>query len=125
MRGVQGYSAYSQNDISIESSEKLILMLYEGALKFASQAKIAMEKGDIEKKIYWTNRTSSIFFELINSIEYSAGNVAYYLEGIYNQEIKLLNLACIENDTDKLNEVMNVTRELIDAWKENVMKVEK
>lgn len=125
MRGTQGYSAYSQNDISVESSEKLILMLYEGALKFTSQAKLAMQKGDIEKKIYWTNRTSAIFFELINSIEYSAGDVAHYLEGIYKQEITLLNIASLENDTSKLDEVMKVTKELIDAWKENVMKADK
>jgi len=32
------YSTYSQNNISIESPEKLIKMLYEGILRFASQA---------------------------------------------------------------------------------------
>lgn len=125
MRTTQGYSAYSQNSVSVESSEKLILMLYEGALKFASQAKVAIENRDIEKKIYWINRTTAIFSELISSIEYSAGNIAYYLEGLYKQEITLLCLANLQNDTEKIDEVINVTKELILAWKENVMDIEK
>ncbi len=119
MRSVKGYSAYSQNNVSVESSEKLVLMLYEGALKFTSQAKSAMENKDIEKKIYWINRTSAIFFELINSIEYSSGQVAYYLDGLYKYQINLLASANIQNDTKKLDEVINVLRELIESWKEN------
>ncbi len=50
MRSNLAYSAYSQNNVSIESSEKLIKMLYEGVLKFVSQAKRSIEDGDIEKK---------------------------------------------------------------------------
>ncbi|WP_442765469.1 flagellar export chaperone FliS, partial [Sulfurospirillum cavolei] len=61
------YSTYSQNNISIESPEKLIKMLYEGILRFASQAKRAIEDGNIEKRTYWINRTSAIFAELIHS----------------------------------------------------------
>lgn len=45
------YSAYSQNNISIESSEKLIKMLYEGVLKFVSLAKRSMGERDIEKRL--------------------------------------------------------------------------
>ena len=50
MRSNLAYSAYSQNNVSIESSEKLIKMLYEGILKFASQAKRSIELEDTEKK---------------------------------------------------------------------------
>ncbi len=121
MIGTKGYNAYSQNNVSVESSEKLILMLYEGALRFTSQAKSAMENKNIEKKTYWINRTSAIFFELINSLEYSAGDIAYYLEGLYRYQINLLTNANIQNDTKKLDEVINVLRELIESWKENVI----
>ena len=50
MRSNLAYSAYSQNNVSIESSEKLIKMLYEGILKFASQAKRSIEINDGRKK---------------------------------------------------------------------------
>lgn len=118
MRTNLAYSAYSQNNASIESSEKLICMLYEGILKFATQAKNAIHANDIEKRTYWINRTSAIFFELISSLEYSAGDISYYLEGLYTQEITLLNEANINNDVKPLEEVLHVTKELLESWKE-------
>jgi len=118
MRSNLAYSAYSQNNISIESSEKLIKMLYEGILKFTSQAKKSIELKDIEKRVYWINRSVAIFTELINSLNYDGGNIAHYLSGLYAQQIKLLSEANIHNDTSKLDEVINVTKVLLVAWNE-------
>jgi len=112
------YSAYSQNNISIESSEKLIKMLYEGILRFASLAKRSIDDGDIEKKTYWINRTSAIYSELINSLNYDGGQIAHYLSGLYVHQIKLLTEANIYNDTSKLDEVLSVTKELLQAWRD-------
>jgi flagellar protein FliS len=100
-------------------------MLYEGILRFASQAKRAIEDGNIEKRTYWINRTSAIFAELIHSLNYDNGRVAYYLQGLYTYQLKLLSEANLNNDTEKLDQVMNVARGLLDAWKdetENVME---
>ena len=112
------YSAYSQNNISIESSEKLIKMLYEGILRFASLAKRSIEEGNIEKKTYWINRTSAIYSELINSLNYDGGQIAHYLSGLYVHQIRLLAEANIYNDTSKLDEVLSVTKELLQAWRD-------
>jgi flagellar protein FliS len=112
------YSVYSQNNISIESSEKLIKMLYEGILRFASQAKRSIDENNIEKKTYWINRTSAIFSELINSLNYDGGHIAHYLSGLYVQQIRLLAEANIYNDTAKLDEVLNVTKVLLQVWKD-------
>lgn len=112
------YSTYSQNNVSIESSEKLIKMLYEGVLRFASQAKKAIEDQNIEKRTYWINRTSAIFAELIHSLNYDGGQIAYYLRGLYTHQLRLLTEANKNNDTAKLDEVINVARELLQAWKD-------
>lgn len=112
------YSTYSQNNVSIESSEKLIKMLYEGVLRFASQAKKAVEDKNIEKRTYWINRTSAIFAELIHSLNYDGGQIAFYLRGLYTQQLRLLTEANKNNDAAKLDEVINVARELLQAWKE-------
>lgn len=118
MRSNLAYSAYSQNNVSIESSEKLIKMLYEGVLKFVSQAKKAIENNDIEKKVYWINRTTAIFSELINSLNYDGGDIAYYLGGLYTQQIKTLSECNMKSDTSKLDEVLSVTRVLLSSWNE-------
>ena len=112
------YSTYSQNNIAIESPDKLIKMLYEGILRFASQAKKAIEDKNIEKRTYWINRTSAIFAELIHSLNYDGGQVAYYLRGLYSYQLKLLSEANLKNDTAKLDEVINVARGLLEAWKD-------
>lgn len=118
MRSNLAYATYSQNNASIESSEKLIKMLYEGILRFASQAKRSMEENDVEKKTYWINRTTAIFSELINSLNYDGGQIAHYLSGLYIHQIRLLTESNIYNDTSKIDEVLNVTRELLQVWKE-------
>lgn len=118
MRSNLAYATYSQNNASIESSEKLIKMLFEGVLRFTSLAKRSMEEKNIEKKAYWINRSTAIFSELINSLNYDGGQIAHYLSGLYVQQIKLLTEANMRNDSAKLDEVLNVTKELLQVWKE-------
>jgi len=85
MRG-SALNTYTQNSINIESPIKLVEMLFEGILKFTAQAKKSMLDDDIEKQVYWINRTIDIFSELISSLDYSGEqeNLAEYL--IENQE---------------------------------------
>ena len=94
-------------------------MLYEGILRFCAQAKRHMEAEDIEKKIYYINRTTDIFTELLNTLDYDkGGEVAVYLTGLYTHQIKLLTQANVANDTDKIDIVMNVAKGLLEAWRE-------
>lgn len=112
------HAAYAQNNIDVESPQKLIQMLYEGVLRFNLQAKRAIQSNDIEKKTYWINRSCAIFTELITTLDMSQGDVAIYLSGLYSRQLEILMSASIENDPDKLNEVNNVVKELLDAWRE-------
>ncbi len=118
MKSNLAYSAYTQNNVSIESSEKLIEMLYEGILKFSSLAKRAIAEEDIEKKTYWINRAIAIFTELLNSIDYKGGDVAHYLSGLYVHQIQLLSTANLNNSTDELDTVIKVVKGLLEAWRE-------
>lgn len=58
------------------------------------------------------------FTELINSLNYDGGQIAHYLSGLYIHQVKLLAEANLNNDTAKLDEVINVAKELLQAWKE-------
>jgi len=119
----QALNSYNQNNINIETPEKLIEMLYEGALKFTAFAKKAIEKNDIEKKVYWINRTINIFTELLVSLDIEkGGDIALYLNGLYEQQIKFLIEANVENDTEKLDIVINVLKGLLEAWKDTTQK---
>ncbi|MEA1919176.1 MAG: flagellar export chaperone FliS [Campylobacterota bacterium] len=112
------YNTYAQNNIGIESPEKLIEMLYEGTLRFNMQAIRSIENSDIEKRTYWLNRSMSIFIELIQTLDYSHGDISHYLSGLYNYQLKLLMEANLKNDSKKVEEVNGVIRGLLEAWRE-------
>ncbi len=110
---------YNQANINIENPAKLILMLYEGALRFSNFAKKAIKENDVEKKVKYINKTIDIFIELINSLDFEkGGQIAYYLNGLYAYQIELLTKANAENKIEYIEQVIHVIKELIEAWKE-------
>ena len=119
MENNNAYELYQANSTMVESPIKLVEMLYEGILRFCAQAKRYMEAGDIEKKVYFINRTTDIFTELLNTLDYErGGDVATYLTGLYMHQIKLLTQANVTNDTQKIDIVINVAKGLLEAWRE-------
>lgn len=118
MQANSPYTAYSRNSVEVESPQKLVLMLYEGILRFTFRAQKAIDDGDVEQRVIFLNKVTAIFFELLNSLDMSQGDVAYYLSGLYERQIQVIMQANINNDKTALDEVIKVTRGLIDAWNE-------
>jgi len=119
MYGNNAHSIYAQNNVAVESPVKLIEMLYEGVLRFNAQAKKAIKDKNIEKRVYWMNRSTAIVTELISSLDMSQkGTVAPYLEGLYNYQIQLITDAGNESSIEKLDECSGVFKVLLEAWRE-------
>jgi flagellar protein FliS len=118
MYGNVAYDIYVQNDLGVESPLKLVEMLYEGVLRFNAQAKKAIKDKDIEKRVYWTNRSIAIIVELKTRLDLEQGNIATYLEGLYSYQIQLLSDAGIHNNINKLDECSHVFKELLSAWRD-------
>jgi len=119
MYGSNAHNIYAQNNIGIESPAKLVEMLYEGVLRFNAQAKKAIKDGNLEKRVYWTNRSTAVITELASVLDMKQGNVAAYLGGLYDYQIQLLISANIENSIERLDECSNVFKTLIEAWRES------
>ncbi|MBK1964214.1 flagella export chaperone FliS [Campylobacter novaezeelandiae] len=119
MQNNLAYNAYSQNQVGIESPQKLIEMLYEGILRFCARIKFAIKNEDIEQRVYYVKRATAIFIELIDNLDYEkGGDVAHYLSGLYTREIQLLSLANLENNEARVDEVINVVKGLLEAWRD-------
>ena len=118
MYGNTAHNIYAQNNIGIESPQKLIEMMYEGVLRFNAQAKKAIKDENIEKKTYWINRAVAVIAELISVLDVKQGEIALYLDGLYNYEIRLLMQANMNDDSSKLDEVSNVFKSLLEVWRE-------
>lgn len=120
MNNSLAYDTYAQNNIRVESPQKLVEMLYEGILRFNLQAKRAIADGDIEKKIYWINKSTAIFVELSNSLSFDVdGDISSYLYGLYSHQLQTLSEANIEDNIEKINQVSHVVKGLIEAWRES------
>jgi flagellar protein FliS len=113
-----GIEAYNQNSIVTEDPYKLVLKLYEGLLKFLSFTKDAMEKGEIENKFIYVNKSIAIFDELRNVLDYDGGEVAHYLDGLYLYQIETLFSAGLNDNINSVEQVMQVVKGLIEAWKD-------
>lgn len=118
MYGKSAHNIYVQNNIGVESPIKLVEMLYEGVLRFNAQAKKSLKDGNIEKKVYWIKRSTAIIFELISSLDDKEGDITNYLKGLYSYQVDLLLNVTLTDDITKLDEVSNVFKGLLEAWRE-------
>jgi flagellar protein FliS len=112
-------TAYKRNNLHIESKIKLVEALYEGVLNFNSNFIKAIEDGDIEKKVYWANRSTSIIIELMNALDLDAdGTVGDYLNRLYTHQLDQLYSANRDNNIEKIKSVNKVIMGLLEAWRE-------
>jgi len=113
------HNIYAQNNVGVESPSKLIEMLYEGVLRFNAQAKKAMKDKNVEKRVYWMNRSTAVISELSAVIDLDkGGNIAHYLKGLYAYQLQLIAEAGHENSIDKIDESSKVFKVLLETWRE-------
>lgn len=111
------YAKYKSNAINTASKEELTLMLYNGALKFANQASIAIEKKDYMKANELIQRVKAIIRELQISLNKDY-EIAQQLDLMYDYIFRLLTKANVRKDINVLDEATGLIRELRDTWKE-------
>jgi len=112
-----GYKQYKKTAIQSASREGLLLMLYEGAIKFTKQAKMAMEEGKIPEKCELIGKTFDIVMELNNTLDHKVGGeLASQLEQLYIFMTDELTQANITNDPKRLDNVLSVLQTLYDGW---------
>ena len=122
-----GINEYKINQISTASSEKLVIMLYEGAIRFLN---IAMEKntGPENYDIVNTNiiRTQDIIAELMLSLDQKkGGKLASNLMSLYIYFKKRLLEANVKKDNKIIQEIINHLENLKSSWKQIIEKNEK
>lgn len=122
--GQQANSAYYKR-VKIETAtpEALILMLYDGALRFMTQAEQAFEEKSIEKINNNLVRVQAIFTELQTSLDKSkGGEIATNLERLYIFFNSRLTEANMKKDIQPLLEIKPMVQNLRDTWEEAMQK---
>lgn len=111
------YIKIKNNAIKTASPEELTLMLYEGALKFANQGKMALLANDTEKAHNLISRVEAIIeeFQITLDMKYE---VSKGLAAMYDYIQYRLIQANMKKDVKELEEVIDYIREMRDTWKE-------
>lgn len=111
-------NVYKNNSVNYASKEQLLLMLVDGAVKFAKMAKEAINNRDIKKAHEYLTRTQDIFTELMISLDRNAGEWANNLFKIYEFIKEGLVEVNMKKDEKKLENLMPLIEDVRDTWHE-------
>ena len=109
-------AAYQQQSIMTAPPERLVVMLYDGAMRFFFQAAAALREDARTTAFERLDRGEAIVDHLLATLDMSAGEIAQRLEGIYVFCKRLLMEARIERDADKVDLVRGYLADLREAW---------
>ena len=108
--------AYRESSVLTASPEQLVVMLYDGAVRFLRQSGEAMRAGNREQARDRMRRAEAIIDELLATLDMSVGQIAEQLQALYLFFKEHLSAARLEQSADKVEEVARLMRELRSAW---------
>jgi len=120
----QYVGAYLNTDLSTASQERLLLMMYEGAVKFAHQAREKMVAGDKAGKAERLQRVAAIIDALNSALDREqGGEMAETLGKLYGYLNLKIARANLSNSTEDLDDVIKSLGILYEGWVEAVRQV--
>lgn len=118
------YKKYKETSIQSASREKILIMLYEGAIKFTKLAIMAVEKNQVKEKCENIGRAYDIVLELNNTLDHKVGGeVAGRLEQLYQYMIEQYIKANTTNDVEALKTVQKLLETLHEGWVQAIQKI--
>lgn len=121
MNGYNGYNKYQQNQVATASPEQILLMLYDGAIRFTKIAIAGIEEKKPEEKMRGISKALAIISEFSNSLNHDiGGKIAEDLDALYGFMIRELSSANLSNDIEKIRTVQKLLLELRETWGEAV-----
>ena len=117
------YSQYRQMEVAASNDpKKLILMLYDGCLRFLTIAEKAMENNEIEKKGIHIGKALEIISELNACLDRKLDDeIVPFLEAMYTHMMHKLLEANLTNDPKILQHVYRLVENLRKNWVETAM----
>jgi len=112
---------YQQSQVQTASPEKILIMLYDGAIQFLNKAKLAFEKDEIENIHNNLIGAQKIIEEFMNTLDTSSGEeVLFNLYNLYEYLHYRLVQANIRKDASMIDEVLGHLKELKATWEEAI-----
>jgi flagellar secretion chaperone FliS len=113
----RGARAYLTVDAQSRSPLELVVMLYDGAIRFLGQARDAQTRGDNRGRAQGVSRALAIVSELQNTLDVERGcDIAGELDRIYHYVTRRLLDVTTTGDVAALDEVLQLIGTLREGW---------
>jgi flagellar secretion chaperone FliS len=121
MSARKAYAKYRQATVETASPGKLVVMLYDGAIRFLGEALEHLEKRKPKETHEAIIRTENILCELMTALDMErGGKIAENLLALYEFMHLRLVEANIHKDASRINDVLALLQDLRDAWAQAV-----
>ncbi|MFW6386523.1 MAG: flagellar export chaperone FliS [Bacillota bacterium] len=115
------YNQYKEVQVKTASRGKLVIMLYEGCIKFLRIARQAIQEEDIMKTNKYLKKCHDIINELKATLDFEkGGEIAENLDSLYDFMNRQLINANLHSDPEEVQVVEELMEELLEAW-ENIV----
>lgn len=120
------YQKYKSTSIASASREKLLLMMYEGAIKFTKLAIKAAEEKKVAERCENIGRAFDVVLELNNTLDHKiGGEIASRLEQLYMYMTEQYTKANLSGSAEPLKVNLKLLETLYDGWVQAVEKLKK
>lgn len=124
MAVVNPYSQYMENQFRTATPGKLIIMAYDGAIRFAKTAAEKMRERKLDEQSANIIKAQGIVLELISSLDFKADlRLAENLEGLYSYVFDRLTHANLRDDLAALDETISILTDMRSVWAEAELMV--
>jgi len=118
-------NVYQQVEVNTCSKLQLVVMLYDGAIRFLGEARTAILNKNVRSKAVALDRSLAIIGELQSTLQLEeGGDVAASLNSLYNHMNESLLLASANMDARPVDHVIKLLKTLNSAWSEIAQKAE-
>jgi flagellar protein FliS len=117
-----GYEAYKKTQIQTADQGNLILMCYDGTVNYLKKAKKAHEEKNLQAWSTFLSKAQNVLWELVNSLNFDAGEISYNLDALYNYMIRRIVDAEYNTNLDAVDEVIAYLEDMRETWSKIVKK---
>lgn len=114
---IRGAEAYRRVNAETRSPLELVVMLYDGAIRFIGDAQDAADRNDIAARTRAVSRALAIVTELQNTLRLDeGGDVARELDRLYSYITTRLLDSNVKRDRKALDEVHRLLSTVREGW---------
>jgi flagellar protein FliS len=113
------HKQYNTVHVSTVDKGRLLLMLFDGCLKFLRHAKAGLETSDLSKFAKYLSKSQAIISELMLSLDFEKGGaIAKELDSLYDFMLFYLTEANLEKNATKVQKVIDLLATITSAYRE-------